>query len=237
MRSLAPFWIDPNDTTYRFPDVSLALEEPDGLLAIGGSLSPPRLKSAYCRGIFPWYNEDQPILWWSPNPRAVLFPPKLHVSRSLRKTLKNNPFSITMDTAFNAVIEACSEPRQSQSGTWISPDMKLAYCKMHALGYAHSIECWHDRTLVGGLYGLAFGKVFFGESMFSKVTDASKVAFVHFVKQLQDWGFLMIDCQVQSTHLASLGAELIPRAQFVHMLENLCDLPTKAGPWQFEHKL
>lgn len=234
MRGMAPFWIDPNDTSYRFPDVSLALEEPDGLLAIGGSLSPQRLKSAYCQGIFPWYNEDQPILWWSPDPRAVIFPPKLHVSRSLRKTLRKNPFTFSIDQTFEAVINACSEPRLKQQGTWISPEMKAAYCKMHQLGYAHSVECWLNDDLVGGLYGLAFGKVFFGESMFSRVTDASKVAFVYFVKQLQNWGFLMIDCQVESEHLTSLGAELIPRKQFVHMLENLCFLPGKSGPWQFE---
>ncbi|MCG6969671.1 MAG: leucyl/phenylalanyl-tRNA--protein transferase [Gammaproteobacteria bacterium] len=236
MRGVAPFWIDPNDTTYRFPDVSLALNEPDGLLAIGGSLNPQRLVSAYRHGIFPWYNEDQPILWWSPDPRAVLFPRKLHVSRSLRKTLSKNPFVVTMDKAFSQVINACSAPRPTQQGTWISPEMKAAYLKMHALGHAHSVECWQDHELVGGLYGLAFGKVFFGESMFSRVTDASKVAFVHFVQQLQSWGFLMIDCQVESEHLISLGAELIPRAQFVHMLENLCYLPADSSLWQFQNE-
>ena len=234
MRGVAPFWIDPNDTSNRFPDVSLALKEPNGLLAIGGSLSPPRLRNAYCQGIFPWYNEDQPILWWSPDPRAVLFPRKLHISRSLRKTLKKSPFTLTLDTAFEQVITACSAPRQKQQGTWISPEIHAAYCKMHQLGQAHSVECWLGDDLVGGLYGLAFGKVFFGESMFSRVTDASKVAFVHFVKQLQHWGFAIIDCQVQSEHLTSLGAELIPRQQFVHILENLCYLSTTPGPWQFD---
>ena len=166
MRGLAPFWIDPHDTSNRFPDVSLALVEPDGLLAIGGSLSPERLSSAYRHGIFPWYNEDQPILWWSPNPRAVLYPNKLHISRSLRKTLRKNPFTLSIDQAFDAVINACSEPRRKQAGTWISPEMKAAYRKMHDLGLAHSVECWQKNELVGGLYGLAFGKVFFGESMF-----------------------------------------------------------------------
>ncbi|KPJ95116.1 MAG: leucyl/phenylalanyl-tRNA--protein transferase [Gammaproteobacteria bacterium SG8_11] len=234
---MAPFWIDPNDTTSCFPDVSLALEEPDGLLAIGGSLSPQRLISAYCHGIFPWYNEDQPILWWSPNPRAVLFPRKLHISRSLRKTLRKNDFTVTMDQTFDQVINACSEPRAQQQGTWISPEMKAAYCKMHELGHAHSVECWQNNTLVGGLYGLAFGKVFFGESMFSRVTDASKVAFVQFVRQLQSWGFLLIDCQVETEHLTSLGAELIPRVQFVQMLENLCYLPTRPAPWRFESNI
>jgi leucyl/phenylalanyl-tRNA--protein transferase len=235
MRGVAPFWIDPKDTSYRFPDVSLALQEPDGLLAIGGSLSPQRLISAYRHGIFPWYNEDQPILWWSPDPRAVLLPRKLHVSRSLRKTLRKNPFTVTMDQAFDRVIDACSAPRPTQQGTWISPEMKAAYTTMHELGHAHSVECWQQHELVGGLYGLAFGKVFFGESMFSRITNASKVAFVHFVKQLQHWGFLMIDCQVESEHLTSLGAELIARSQFVQMLENLCYLPTKSAPWQFQY--
>jgi leucyl/phenylalanyl-tRNA--protein transferase len=234
MRGLAPFWIAPDDASNRFPDVSLALEEPDGLLAIGGSLSPERLSSAYRQGIFPWYNEDQPILWWSPNPRAVLFPQKLHISRSLRKTLRKNTFSLSMDRAFEAVIQACSEPRSKQAGTWISPEMKAAYCKMHSLGLAHSVECWQGEHLVGGLYGLAFGKVFFGESMFSRVADASKVAFAHFVKQLQQWEFQLIDCQVQSDHIASLGSECIPRSRFIQLLEDLCDLPNQPFPWEFD---
>ena len=148
--------------------------------------------------------------------------------------MKKSPFTLTLDTAFEQVITACSAPRQKQQGTWISPEIHAAYCKMHQLGQAHSVECWLGDDLVGGLYGLAFGKVFFGESMFSRVTDASKVAFVHFVKQLQHWGFAIIDCQVQSEHLTSLGAELIPRQQFVHILENLCYLSTTPGPWQFD---
>lgn len=234
MRGLAPFWIDPEDASNRFPDPSLALEEPDGLLAIGGSLNPERLVNAYRQGIFPWYNEDQPILWWSPNPRAVLFPEKLHVSRSLRKKIRKAEFTVSLDQAFEAVMDACSEPRNKQSGTWISPEMKAAYCTMHELGLAHSVECWQGEALVGGLYGLAFGKVFFGESMFSRVTDASKVAFAHFVRQLRQWDFLLIDCQVQSQHMASLGSELMPRSQFIELLERLCYLPTKSGPWQFD---
>lgn len=234
MRGSAPFWLDPQDNSYRFPDVSLALDEPDGLLAIGGSLCPQRLKNAYCHGIFPWYNEDQPILWWSPDPRAVLFPHKLHISRSLRKTIKKHLFTLTLDQAFEQVISACSSPRPKQHGTWISPEMKAAYCEMHELGYAHSVECWQGNQLVGGLYGLAFGKVFFGESMFSRVTDASKVSFTQFVQQLKNWEFAVIDCQVASDHLTSLGSELIPRTQFVQMLENLCYQPTKSAPWCFE---
>jgi leucyl/phenylalanyl-tRNA--protein transferase len=148
--------------------------------------------------------------------------------------LRKNLFTLSIDQTFEAVINACSESRATQQGTWISPEIKAAYCKMHQLGHAHSVECWQNNRLVGGLYGLAFGKVFFGESMFSRVTDASKVAFVHFVQQLQSWGFLIIDCQVETEHLTSLGAELIPRKEFVQMLQNLCYLPTKPGPWKFE---
>lgn len=233
MRGTAPFWIDPNDKSYGFPDVSLALEEPDGLLAIGGTLEPQRLVNAYRQGIFPWYNEDQPILWWSPNPRAVLFPEKIHVSHSLRKAMKKDEFRLTMDTAFEQVIDACAEPRRDQLGTWISPEMKTAYIKLHDLGHAHSVECWQDGDLAGGLYGLSFGKVFFGESMFSRVTNASKYAFVKFVQQLQTWDFQLVDCQVESEHLSSLGAELIPRELFVSLLGDLCELPDNPRPWAF----
>jgi leucyl/phenylalanyl-tRNA--protein transferase len=236
MRGLAPFWIDPQDTGYRFPDVSLALAEPDGLLAIGGDLSPGRLEAAYRRGIFPWFNEDQPILWWSPNPRAVLFPEQLNVSRSLRKTLKKKLFTITFDKAFAQVMHECSKPRPYQHGTWITDDMIQAYRTMFELGHAHSVECWQQGRLVGGLYGLSYGKVFFGESMFSKVTDASKVAFVHLVRQLQAWGFPLIDCQVQSQHLASLGAQSIPRAEFIRLLERHCQMPSNVSRWKFDHE-
>lgn len=232
MRGLAPFWIDPRDTDYLFPPVSLALDEPDGLLAIGGDLDPRRLLSAYRHGIFPWYNESQPILWWSPNPRTVLFPAHLHVSRSLRKTLRRGTFRVTADSAFDAVLEACSGPRRGEHGTWITREMKQAYRRMFDLGHAHSVECWEGETLVGGLYGIAIGGVFYGESMFSHRNDASKVAFVHLVRQLAAWGYGFIDCQVHSNHLESLGAETLPRERFIELLDQWCPAAGHPGPWQ-----
>ena len=232
MRGLAPFWLDPRDTSYRFPDVSLALTEPDGLLAIGGSLSPGRLEAAYRQGIFPWYNEDQPILWWSPNPRTVLFPERIHISRSLRKTLRQGHFEISFDRAFEQVIEACGQPRRHEAGTWITAEMRAAYCEMHRLGHGHSIECWQQGRLVGGLYGLSFGKVFYGESMFSRVRDASKVVMAYLARQLQEWGYGLLDCQVASPHLFSMGAEEIPREDFVHYLQQLTAQPGHPTPWQ-----
>ena len=233
MQGLAPYWIHPNDTSFEFPDVRLALEEPDGLLAVGGDLSPTRLAAAYRRGIFPWYNDDQPILWWSPNPRAVLFPADLKISRSLRKTLRNKKFNISFDQAFAEVVEACSEPRMQDNdpGTWITRDMKQAYQQLHENGLAHSVECWSDGKLVGGLYGVAIGKVFFGESMFSRQTDASKVAFVSLVNQLSQWGFVMIDCQLHSQHLESLGAKTIDRETFTRLLDQHCEKPGHTGSW------
>lgn len=238
MRGLAPYWIDPRDKTYRFPDVRLALREPDGLLAIGGDLSPARLEAAYRRGIFPWYNHDQPILWWSPDPRAVLFPERLKISRSLRKALRKQAFRVTADQAFLEVIEACSAPRsqdkQSDPGTWITSEMKQAYLQLHRAGLAHSVECWRDEQLVGGLYGVAIGRVFFGESMFTRVTDASKVAFVHLVRQLARWKFALIDCQIQSAHLESLGADTISRERFTQFLDQYCRKPGHPGPWVME---
>ena len=238
MRGLAPYWIDPRDKTYRFPDVRLALREPDGLLAIGGDLSPQRLEVAYRRGIFPWFNHDQPILWWSTDPRAVLFPNRLKISRSLRKTLRKQVFTVTFDQAFTEVIEACSGPRNNDGmvdpGTWITPEMKQAYIQLHETGLAHSAECWQDDELVGGLYGVAIGQVFFGESMFTRVTDASKVAFAHLVKQLEQWGFSLIDCQIQSAHLESLGAESISRERFIQLLDQHCSKPGKSTPWKMD---
>lgn len=233
MQGLAPFWLDRRDQSYSFPSVQYALREPDGLLAIGGDLSPERLITAYRQGIFPWYNEGQPILWWAPDPRMVLFPDQLRISRSLRKTLRKNLFTVTADTAFSEVIEACSGPRRDHQGTWITSDMKQAYNRLHQLGYAHSIECWQDGELVGGLYGVAVGEVFFGESMFSHRTDASKVAFVRMVEQLKAWGFALIDCQIYSTHLESLGATTIPRDNFCDLLAEYCDQGRPAGKWQF----
>lgn len=224
--------LDPFRPEQPFPDPETALREPDGLLAIGGCLSPQRIIKAYKQGIFPWYSPGEPILWWSPNPRLVLFPERLKVSRSLRKTLRKNIFRISYDQAFNDVINACAAPRKAQSGTWITTDMYQAYNELRALGVAHSIEAWHDEKLVGGLYGLAIGRVFFGESMFHTETDASKVAFVHLVELLRSWDYQLIDCQVHTHHLASLGATEIERKDFIHRLQSLCKLQPASQAWQ-----
>ena len=229
----APYWLNPYDPA-DFPDVALALRDPDGLLAVGGDLSVERLLAAYQRGIFPWYSGDQPILWWSPDPRSVLFPAKLHVSRSLRKVLRKQEYKITFDTAFAEVIHACSQPRAGDPGTWITDEMQQAYIRLHQAGYAHSIEIWLNGKLVGGLYGIAIGKVFFGESMFSRVTDASKVAFVFLVRQLQRWQFGVIDCQIQSAHLDQFGAELIPRSEFTMLLNQFCNQTGLGGLWTID---
>ncbi len=202
-----------------FPDVERAFTEPDGLLAAGGDLSPERLINAYQHGIFPWYNPGEPILWWSPNPRCVLFPEQIKISKSLKRTLKKNIFEIRFDSAFAQVVNACAEPRPNQEGTWISDEMFQAYLKMHKLGYAHSVECWQDGVLIGGLYGMALDKVFFGESMFSRVSDASKVALVHLCQWLLDKGFKLIDSQVHTAHLERMGAEMIPRRDFIQLLQ------------------
>jgi len=191
----------------------------DGLLAIGGDLGEERLLKAYSMGIFPWYNDDSPILWWSPDPRLILIPEELNISRSLRKVIKKGIFKVTMDAAFEEVIRNCSEvTRKGQDGTWITEDMVEAYIRLHKSGYAHSVESWHEGELVGGLYGIILGKAFFGESMFSKASNASKVAFVTLVEKLRDKGFALIDCQVRTEHLISLGAREVHRKKFLDML-------------------
>lgn len=221
-----PYWIPFNAPVTDFPPVEHALSYPDGLLAIGGDLQPERIIAAYERGIFPWYSEEQPILWWSPDPRMVLFPEELRVTRSLRKNIRNGGFHVTLNRAFEAVVEYCaSTPRQDQDGTWLLPEMREAYQQLHQRGIAHSVECWHRGQLVGGLYGLGLGRVFFGESMFSRRSNASKVAFAVFVRRLQAWGYEMIDCQVYTEHLESLGAQPIPRKNFIHLLKLWCALP------------
>ena len=230
-RGTGPYWIDPDDPVIDFPDVGLALREPDGLLAIGGDLSLERLTLAYSRGIFPWFGPDQPILWWAPDPRLVLEPAGLKISHSLKKILRQDKFEITMDKAFNDVIEACARRRPDQAGTWITDEMLKAYRDMHAAGHAHSVECWHEDELAGGLYGVALGRVFFGESMFTRATDASKVAFVALTRQLQRWGFPLIDCQVQTNHLESLGASMMPRQQFSQILQRECQPRDEALVW------
>jgi leucyl/phenylalanyl-tRNA--protein transferase len=208
-----------------FPNVEQAERNPNGLLAMGGDLTPLRLVNAYRHGIFPWYSTGQPILWWSPNPRLVLFPERLHISRSLRKTLRRKVLQPTMDQAFSQVIRACAAPRFGQSGTWLVRDMVLAYERLHALAIAHSVEVWEQDLLVGGLYGVAIGRVFFGESMFSRHSDASKVALVHLVEHLRAWEYQLIDCQMRTEHLVTMGAEEIPRKTFSNLLELWTQVP------------
>ena len=210
-------WLS-NDPDSPFPPLEQALTEPEGLLAAGGDLSTKRLINAYQHGIFPWFSEGDPILWWSPNPRFVIYPERLKVSRSLRKTIRKELFDVRMDTAFADVLKACAAPRAQQAGTWITDDMFNAYLSMHKLGFAHSVECWQDNELVGGLYGIAMGKIFFGESMFSKKSDASKVALVHLCDHLKKKGFKLIDSQVHTPHMESMGAEMIDRVYFEKMV-------------------
>jgi leucyl/phenylalanyl-tRNA--protein transferase len=215
----------------RFPDPNTAEEEPNGLLAVGGDLSPQRLLNAYRQGLFPWYSEGQPILWWSPDPRMVLFPSEVHVSRSLRKTLRQGRFQVSVDRAFEAVIQACAEPRPDSTGTWLVSEMIDAYRDLHRLGHAHSVETWLDDELVGGLYGVALGRTFFGESMFSLATDASKVALVMLAEHCQRAGIELIDCQVYSDHLRSLGAREIPRREFLARVTAAVDQTTAESIW------
>ncbi|NJD33119.1 MAG: leucyl/phenylalanyl-tRNA--protein transferase [Gammaproteobacteria bacterium] len=214
-------WLAPSDPPDAFPPVSEALREPDGLLCAGGDLSVPRLLAAYRRGVFPWFSQGQPILWWCPDPRAVLFPREFKVSRSLAKTLRNRGFETTFDRSFAAVMRLCADSDLRPEGTWITPQMLAAYQDLHAAGYAHSVETWLDGRLVGGLYGIALGRVFFGESMFSLERDASKVALKALVDAAVARDAQLIDCQVSSSHLASLGARDIPRSDFVTLLDEL----------------
>ena len=230
-------WLDPHNDNQPFPHPDRALTEPDGLLAAGGNLTPRRLLRAYRMGIFPWYSADQPILWWSPDPRLVLLPECLKVSRSLRKTLRKRVFTITADTAFEQVVAACAGPRQGEPGTWITSEMFRAYCRLHRLGHAHSIETWQQGELVGGLYGVSLGRVFYGESMFSWISDASKIALVALAAQLQRWEFAVIDCQVTTSHLLSMGAVDIPRSSFLQLLECYCPQPGQPGPWRLDADL
>lgn len=198
-----------------FPPVEQALDEPDGLLAAGADLTPRRLLDAYRHGIFPWFNEGDPILWWSPDPRIVLVPGAFHVSHSLRKRLKKRDFTVTLDTAFAAVLDDCAAPRLDDGGTWLTPRMKNAYLALHRQGFAHSIEVWMDGALAGGIYGVAVGRMFFGESMFSRRTGGSKIAMAYLAAQLDRWTFPLIDCQLETEHLLSLGATAMPRRRFV----------------------
>lgn len=211
-------WLSERDSPQAFPPVERALSEPDGLLAAGGDLSPPRLLEAYRRGIFPWYSRGQPILWWCPDPRAVLIPQQIKVSRSLAKTIRNRGFETRIDQSFREVLRYCGSTELRPGGTWLSPEMRAAYLRLHKLGYAHSVETWLNDRLVGGLYGIAIGNVFFGESMFSLERDASKVALKRLCDELVARGYQIIDCQMATPHLMSLGAQLIPRLEFIELL-------------------
>jgi len=214
------------------PEAFPAPERADrsGLLAVGGDLRPARLLAGYRRGIFPWYSEGQPILWHSPDPRFVLLPERLHVSRSLEKVLRRGTYSLRADTAFDAVVEGCAEaPRPGQDGTWITPEMRAAYGTLHRMGHAHSVEAWKEGQLVGGLYGVAVGRLFFGESMFSRAPDASKAAFASAARALFAAGCLLIDCQVETEHLAHFGAEEVPRRRFLRLLAAGIDGPPLHG--------
>lgn len=224
--------LDPNNPEQKFPEPGSALSAPDGLLAVGGCLSLNRLLNAYRQGIFPWNGIDEPLLWWSPDPRLVLFPDKLTVSHSLAKTMRKGKFTVTTDRAFSEVMLACAQPRKDDAGTWITPEILQAYNQLHQAGYAHSVEAWFNGELAGGLYGVAIGKVFYGESMFFRRTDASKVAFATLAQRLALWGYKLIDCQITTSHLRSFGAEEISRNEFAGLLLQYCDQAPEPSAWR-----
>ncbi|NNC22803.1 leucyl/phenylalanyl-tRNA--protein transferase [Salinisphaera sp. USBA-960] len=228
------YWLDPATPDTPFPSPQAALEHPNGLLAAGGDLSVPRLRAAYAHGIFPWYEPGEPILWWSPDPRTVFQPDGIHVSKRLARTLNRNDYRITFDTAFEAVIDGCAQPRGDSAGTWISTDMRAAYLALHRAGDAHAIEVWRQGRLISGLYGVASGTVFFGESMFSRERDASKIALVWLGRQLAAWGFELLDGQIGSPHLYRMGAFDMPRRQFLATLEQPAPAHRAHDRWHFE---
>ena len=227
-------WLDSRDPTEPFPPADRAEAHLNGLLAMGGDLSLPRLLNAYRNGIFPWFNPGEPILWWSPDPRVILIPKRVHLSRSLRKCLRKQPFRITLDHDFSGVIQSCAAPRPRSSGTWLVQEMIEAYIRLHRAGWAHSVEVWQGETLVGGLYGVALGRMFFGESMFSRVSNASKVALVALCQVLDAWGYGLIDCQVVNPHLLRMGAEQISRQRFLRALRILRAQPAPRQHWKRE---
>jgi len=226
-------WLTDDDP---LPPIERALRTPNGLLAAGGGLSATRLLEAYRNGIFPWSNPGEPVLWWSPDPRMVLVPGEFKISRSLAKVLRNKAYTVSTDSAFEAVMRACAAPRDGHHGTWIDEDMITAYCTLHQLGYAHSVEVWKEGNLVGGLYGVSIGRMFYGESMFSRVSDASKIALAHLARQLERWQFGMIDCQMNTPHLATLGAREIPRSEFIARLQELVHYAPMTD-WRFDSDL
>ena len=223
--------LDRFDPQQPFPDVERALASPDGLLAVGGCLSSQRLINAYRSGIFPWYSDQQPLLWWSPDPRLILLPGALNISRSLGRIIRRGEFEVTFDRNFAAVIKGCALPRSDGAGTWITDAMSQAYITLHHQGVAHSVEAWYEQQLVGGAYGVAIGAVFFGESMFCRRSNASKVAFAQLVKALERWGYGLIDCQVHTDHLTRFGAVEVPRAEFLKQIRELCACPVSSAAW------
>ena len=231
MKSPQITWINADDPPESFPDVDRAFDVPDGLLAAGGDLSSNRLLYAYMHGIFPWYSDGQPILWWSPNPRCVIYPERLHISRRLDRALRRSDFEVSFNTGFAGVIERCAKDRPGQDGTWITADMHDAYCRLHENGWAHSIEVWSGSELAGGMYGLAIDKVFFGESMFSAQTNGSKAALIALCSLMVDWNFRLLDCQVESPHLRSMGADVIARSRFCNELRRSCGAREAHTDW------
>lgn len=227
-------WLDPRDPLQPFPAPHLAMRDPNGLLAIGGDLSVARLIRAYSSGIFPWYNPDEPILWWCPDPRAVLQPEAIKVSRSLQKSVRRADYAVTFDRAFAEVLARCGGPRANSQGTWLGQDMRAAYGELQRRGFAHSVEVWRLGELIGGLYGVSLGRVFFGESMFSRATDASKIALYWLCQQLCRWAYPLLDCQVASEHLRTLGATDISRERFLSRLRLAVAEPGRTGRWQFD---
>jgi leucyl/phenylalanyl-tRNA--protein transferase len=220
-----------------FPPVDRALTDPNGLLAAGADLSPERLIDAYTHGIFPWFSDEDPVLWWSPDPRMVLFTSEVHVSKSLRKRIRSGKIRVTFDSCFPQVMEGCAAPRPGQDGTWITDEMSEAYLRLFEMGLAHSVEAWEEERLVGGLYGVTLGRMFFGESMFSRAPDASKVALVTLVRQIERWGFTCIDCQMSTNHLSSLGAREIPRSAFLRQIRPLMRQAAVPSPWKVDADL
>lgn len=232
MNRIALYWIEPGSAADNFPPVEQALSHPDGLLCFGGDLNDDRLLHAYQLGIFPWYSEGQPIMWWSPSPRCVIYPEEIVIRRSLKKTMRNAGYEFSMDLEFSEVIRRCAAPRADDAGTWITAEMQQAYEHLHDLGYAHSVEIWKDQQIVGGLYGVAIGQVFFGESMFSSESDTSKIALACLVQRIAAAGFKLIDAQVTSRHLLSLGAREIGRADFQDQLAKFCQMENPIDIWQ-----